>query len=98
MAGGGDVLAERIAEHDEYFCRVVNLVPAHLYLPKDEPEPNAKYYKVSGVRRVAHTRHIVWSKKVMWVCGSVFGVPSERHDAPLHNCDLVRVLVHHARS
>ena len=51
MAVADEELATRLASHDEYFCRVVNLVPAHLYLPKDEPDLNAKYFKV---RRLSH--------------------------------------------
>ena len=40
-------LAARLAAHDEYFCRVLDLVPSHLYLPKDDAaEQNVKYFKV----------------------------------------------------
>jgi len=40
-------LRARLAAHDEYFCRVLDLVPSHLYLPKDESaEKNVKYFKV----------------------------------------------------
>jgi len=43
------VLRRRLAENDAFFCRMVNLVPADLYLPKDDnaaADANAKYFKV----------------------------------------------------
>lgn len=42
------VLRRRLAEKDAFFCRMVNLVPADLYLPKDDnsaADANAKYFK-----------------------------------------------------
>jgi hypothetical protein len=42
-------LRRRLAENNAYFSRMVNLVPAELYLPKDDNnngEANAKYFKV----------------------------------------------------
>ncbi|EWM24339.1 hypothetical protein Naga_100105g13 [Nannochloropsis gaditana] len=41
-------LRRRLAENNAYFSRMVNLVPAELYLPKDDNnngEANAKYFK-----------------------------------------------------
>lgn len=43
------VLRRRLAENDAFFCRMVNLVPADLYLPKDDnaaADANVKYFKV----------------------------------------------------
>jgi hypothetical protein len=54
MAISDEQLAARLARHDEYFCEVVNLVPPHLYIPQDEPDPNVRYFKVCARRRKDH--------------------------------------------
>lgn len=54
MAISDEQLAARLARHDEYFCEVVNLVPPHLYIPQDEPDPNVRYFKVCVRRRKDH--------------------------------------------
>jgi len=52
-AAADPALLARVREHDAFFCRMVDLVPPELYLPKDEEaaaaaDANAKYYKVSS--------------------------------------------------
>ncbi len=42
-------LLSRLQQHDAFFCGMVNLVPAELYLRKEDDEgkdANAKYFKV----------------------------------------------------
>lgn len=64
-------LLARVSAHDAFFCRMVDLVPPELYLPKDEEaaaaaEPNAKYYKVRGGSGVCVSRLLESWRVCVW--------------------------------
>jgi hypothetical protein len=65
-------LLSRVRGHDAFFCRMVDLVPPELYLPKDEEaaaaDANAKYYKVRvwGVGLAPPPALSVWWCGVVW--------------------------------